>query len=191
MFLFCFNLFVVCVFFFLLRFFLNFRDGTSLFLFNLILENLILPIFLIIIVNIRYSGMSRNVPEYSGMFHVPGFIDRPFFSYRYQQTLFIQLIYYVVFRNATYQPVAWLHISAYKPHATHNSSICSDEGPTLETSASRSRCGGQFILSTQLIKPNFLVILPTTQPHIQFLYKLTRFIAFVKEYFMEMYLSYG
>ena len=107
------------------------------------------------IVNIRYSGMSRNVPEYSGMFHFPGFIDDLFFSYRYQQTLFIQLIYYVVFRNATYQPVAWLHISAYKPHATHNSSICSDEGPTLETSASESRCGGQFILSTQLIKPNF------------------------------------
>ena len=149
----------------MLRFFFNFRDGTSLFLFNLILENSILHIFLITIVNIRYSGMSRNVPEYSGMFHVPGFIDGPFFSYRYQQTLFIQLIYYVVFRNATYQPVAWLHISANKPHATHNSSICSDEGPTLETSASESRCGGQFILSTQLIKPNFLVILPPTQPH--------------------------
>ena len=80
MFLFCFNLFVVCVvFFFSLRFFFNFRDGTSLFLFNLILENLILHIFLITIVNIRYSGMSRNVPEYSGMFDVPGFIDGPFF----------------------------------------------------------------------------------------------------------------
>ena len=79
MFLFCFNLFVVCVFFFCFVFFFNFRYGTSLFLFNLILENLILQIFLITIVNIRYSGMSRNVAEYSGMFHVPGFIDGPFF----------------------------------------------------------------------------------------------------------------
>ena len=133
MFLFCFNLFVCGFFFFAsVFFFFNFRDGTSLFLFNLILENLILHIFLITIVDIRYSGMSpecfrisfRDVPC-SWIYRRPLF----FFSYRYQQTLFIQLIYYVVFRNATYQPVAWLHISAYKPQATHNSSICSDEGP--------------------------------------------------------------
>ena len=189
MFLFCFNLFL-CVFF-ASFFFFNFRNGTSLFLLNLILENLILHIFLINIVNIRYSGMSRNVPEYSGMFHVPRFIDGPFFSYRYQQTLFTQLIYHVVFRNATYQPVAWLHISAYKPHATHNSSICSDEGPTLETSASESRCGGQFILSTQLIKSNFLVILPPTQPHSFGINLPALFLLLTDEYFMEIYLSYG
>ena len=79
MFLFGFNLFVCVFFFFASFFFFNFRDGTSLFLFNLILENLILHIFLITIVNNRYSGMSRNVPEYPGMFHVPGFIDGPFF----------------------------------------------------------------------------------------------------------------
>ena len=30
----------------------------------------------------------------------------------------------------------------------------SDEGLTLETSAAESLCGGQFTLSTQLIKPN-------------------------------------
>ena len=35
---------------------------------------------------------------------------------------------------------------------------CSDEGLTLETSAFESLYGGQFTLSTQLIKPNYLVI---------------------------------
>ena len=44
--------------------------------------------------------------------------------------------------------------------------IRSDEGLTLETSASESLYGGpQFTLSTQLIKPNYLVILPPTQRH--------------------------
>ena len=41
----------------------------------------------------------------------------------------------------------------------------SDEGLTLETSAPESLYGGQFTLSTQLIKPNYLVILPPTQHH--------------------------
>ena len=41
----------------------------------------------------------------------------------------------------------------------------SDEGLTLETSASESLYGGKFTLSTQLIKPNYLVILPLTQHH--------------------------
>ena len=55
--------------------------------------------------------------------------------------------------------------SVYKPHTTHNSSIRSDEGLTLETSAFESLYGGKFMLSTQLIKPNYLVILPPTQDH--------------------------
>ena len=42
-----------------------------------------------------------------------------------------------------------------KPHTTHNSSIRSDEGLTLETSAFESPYGGQFTLSTQLMKPNY------------------------------------
>ena len=49
----------------------------------------------------------------------------------------------------------------YKPHTTHNSSIRSDEGLTLEASAFEFLNGGQFALSTQLMKPNYLVILPT------------------------------
>ena len=41
-------------------------------------QNLSLHIFfLIIIIIIRCSGMFRDVPECSGMFHVPGFIDGP------------------------------------------------------------------------------------------------------------------
>ena len=40
-----------------------------------------------------------------------------------------------------------------------------DEGPKLEMSASESLYGGQFTLSTQLIKPNYLVIVPPTQQH--------------------------
>ena len=43
--------------------------------------------------------------------------------------------------------------------------ICSDEGLTLETSASESLYHGQFTISTQLIKPNYLVILPPLQQH--------------------------
>ena len=41
----------------------------------------------------------------------------------------------------------------------------SGEGLMLKTSASESLYGGQFTLSTQLIKPNYLVILPLTQHH--------------------------
>ena len=43
--------------------------------------------------------------------------------------------------------------------------VSSDEGLTLETSAFESLYGGQFKLSAQLIKPNYLVILPPTQHH--------------------------
>ena len=43
--------------------------------------------------------------------------------------------------------------------------IRSDEGLALETSAPESLYGGQFTLSTQLIKPNYLTILPPTQHH--------------------------
>ena len=44
-------------------------------------------------------------------------------------------------------------------------SIHSDKGLTLETSAFKSLYGGQFTLSTQLMKPNYLVILPTDTDH--------------------------
>ena len=45
--------------------------------------------------------------------------------------------------------------SVYKSHTTHDSSIRSDEGLMLETSAFESLYSGQFTLSTQLIKPNY------------------------------------
>ena len=56
MFLFCFVLFL---------FLLIFQADTSLFLFHLIVENLILHIFLIIMIIIPCSGMFRNVPQCS------------------------------------------------------------------------------------------------------------------------------
>ena len=46
--------------------------------------------------------------------------------------------------------------SVYKAYTTHNSSICSDEGLTLETSAFQSLYGGQFTLSTPLINQIFV-----------------------------------
>ena len=46
--------------------------------------------------------------------------------------------------------------SVYKAYTTHNSSICSDEGLTLETSAFQSPYGGQFTLSTPLINQIFM-----------------------------------
>ena len=46
--------------------------------------------------------------------------------------------------------------SVYKPSTTHNSSIRSDEGLTLETSAFQFLYGGQFTLSTLLINRIFL-----------------------------------
>ena len=48
--------------------FFIFRADTGLFLFNLIFENFILHMLVIIIIIIRWSGM----------FHVPGFIDALF-----------------------------------------------------------------------------------------------------------------
>ena len=45
-----------------------------------------------------------------------------------------------------HQPIAQLHLSVYKPHTTHNSSIRSDEALRLETSAFESLHGGQFTL---------------------------------------------
>ena len=58
--------------------FLIFQADTNSILFHLVAENLILHIFLIIMIIMPCSGMFRNVPGCSGMFHVPGFIDALF-----------------------------------------------------------------------------------------------------------------
>ena len=76
---------------------------------------------------------------------------------RYQRTLFIQLIYSVVFLRYQAPANSVAPPFVYKPHTTHNSSIRPDEGLTLETSTFASLYGGQFTLSTQLIKPNYLI----------------------------------
>ena len=49
----------------------------------------------------------------------------------------------------------WDRRTVYKAYTTHNSSTCSDEGLTLETSAFQSLYGGQFTLSTPLINQIF------------------------------------
>ena len=72
--------------------------------------------------------------------------------------VFIRLTYSVVFHVTMHQPIVQLHISVYKQHKTHNSLIRSDEGLTFETSVFESCYGGQFTLSTQLIKENSLVM---------------------------------
>ena len=75
--------------------------------------------------------------------------------------LFLQLIHSVVFYVTRHQPIVWLHLSVYKPYTTRNPLICSNKGLTLEKSAFESLYGGQFTLSTKLIKANYFVTLPT------------------------------
>ena len=69
--LFCYVFVLFCSVFFSLIF----QADTNSILFHLVVENLILHIFLIIMIIMPCSGMFWNVPECSGMFHVPGFID--------------------------------------------------------------------------------------------------------------------
>ena len=77
-----------------------------------------------------------------------------------------------------------------KPHTTHNSSILSYVGLTLETSAFESLQSVQFTLLTQLIKPNYLVVQDLTllmssssswhNSHCN-IYLLMRFCCFVNQ----------
>ena len=75
--------------------------------------------------------------------------NRTSFNFLHQRTLFIQLIYSCFSRNLV-STNSIAPCSVYKPYTTHNSSIRSDEGLTLETSAFQSLYGGQ---------PNFRVSL--------------------------------
>ena len=63
--IFFFSLLCLCFVLFCFFFLLIFQTDTSLLLFQLIVENLILHIFLIIMIIIPCSGMFRNVPECS------------------------------------------------------------------------------------------------------------------------------
>ena len=57
---------------------------------------------------------------------------------------------------AIFQPIALLHLSVYEPHTTNNCCICSDEEANVRNVSFKTLYGGQFVLSTQLIKPNYL-----------------------------------
>ena len=90
----------------------------------------------------------------------------------------ITLLILTVSKNAFHSTNLFCHFSCYqaltngiapssvhKPHTTHSSSIRSEEGLMLEMSAFKSLYVGQFTLSTQLTKPNYLVIIPPMQHH--------------------------
>ena len=79
---------------------------------------------------------------------------------RHQPTLFIQLIY-SCFSRYQVPTNSVAPSSVYKAYTTHDSSICSDEGLTLEKSAFQSLYGGQFTLSTPLINQIFVFHSPT------------------------------
>ena len=89
------------------------------------------------------------------------------------QSLFIQLIYSCFSRNLV-STNSIAPCSVYIPYTTHNSSIRSDEGLTLETSAFQSLYGGQFTLSAPLINQIFVYHSPTDAAP-QFLWKLIPF----------------
>ena len=84
------------------------------------------------------------------------FKSAPLNPSRHQRTLFIQLIY-SCFSRYQVPTNSVAPSSVYKAYTTHNSSICSDEGLTLETSAFQSLYGGRLTLSTPLINQIFLL----------------------------------
>ena len=46
--------------------------------------------------------------------------------------------------------------SVYEPHTTNNCCICSDEEANARNVSLKTLYGGQFVSSTQFIKPNYL-----------------------------------
>ena len=68
--------------------------------------------------------------------------------------------------------IAWLHFHAKKTDTIQSSSICFEEGLTLETLALEALYGGQFTSSTQLIIPIYHFI-PLAQATPRFLMELT------------------
>ena len=97
------------------------------------------------------SGYHRQLQKPRAKIH---FSNRHHLSPRHQRTLFVQLMYSCFSRNLV-RTNSIAPFSVYKPYTTHNSSIRSDEGLTLETSAFQSLYGGQFTLSTPLINQIF------------------------------------
>ena len=68
--------------------------------------------------------------------------------------------------------IALLHFHAKRTDTTQSSSICFEEGLTLETLAIETLYGGQFTSSTQLIIPIYHFI-PLAHAAPQFLMELT------------------
>ena len=109
------------------------------------------------VITAQTSGYHRQPQKSGAKIH---FSNRHPKSPRHQRTLFIQLIY-SCFSRYQVPTNSVAPSSVYKAYTTHNSSICSDEGLTLETSAFQSLYGGQFTLSTPLINQIFVFHSPT------------------------------
>ena len=123
------------------------------------------------------TGYHRQPQKSGAKIH---FSNRHPQSPRHQRTLVIQLIYSCSSRDQ-FPTNSVAPSSVYKAYTTHNSSICSDEGLTLETSAFQSLYGGQFTLSTPLINQIFVFHSPTDAAP-QFLQKLTPFTSTSKDW---------
>ena len=100
-------------------------------------------------------------------------------------TLFNKLIY-SCFSRSLVSTNSVAPCSVYKHYATHNSSICSGEGLTVETSAFQSLCDGQFTLSTLLINQIFVYHSPTDAAP-QFIQKLIPFTRFIQSVSFEVF----
>ena len=119
---------------------------------------------------------SRKTPEQRFIFQIGTFnphgINKCF-----------SLINLLLFSHNLFSTNSIAPCSVYKPYTTHNSSIRSDQGLMLETSAFQSLYGGQFTLSTLLINQIFVYHSPTDAAP-QFLQKLipfTHLITIVRE----------
>ena len=126
-------------------------------------------------VSIRYA------PWYELHIELHGFVTMVVFGFQTSSildnlVLSIELIMWIGHRKEI-QKVMFRALALRRSESVI--AICSDEGLALKTSASESLYGGQFTLSTQLIKPNYLVILPLT-PHNSFFRNLPPLLPYIK-----------
>ena len=79
--------------------------------------------------------------------------------------------------------IALLHFHAKKTDTTQSSSICFEEGLTLETLTLETLYGGQFTSSTQLIIPIYHFI-PLAHAAPQFLMELTPPLSLFEQFYV-------
>ena len=67
----------------------------------------------------------------------------------------------------------------------------SDEGPSLGTSALETLYGGQFTLSTQLLKPDYLIIPRRRSTKVFFFMNVPRLSIYLKKKFFQSAVGFG